>query len=164
MLAIAAANNPLPMLAEFKNPAANIIFAAIALIIGLGLSILLARLTKKLFMLAGKSKIIDARRLKTFAGVLSAIVRVIIVFLAVMQALAILGFQMVVTSLAATIGVGTIVITISMQSLFRDVMAGLFMLLENELSVGDYVAIGGLSGRVEKFNLRVTVIRADTGE
>ncbi|MCL2352773.1 MAG: mechanosensitive ion channel family protein [Firmicutes bacterium] len=154
----------LPDVADPANPLAKILYAAAALLIGAALSVLLARLTKRFFTLLGKGKKPDVRRLNTIASAASAVVRFLILFFAVIQALSFLGFQSVITSLFATVGLGTIVLTISMQSLLRDISVGLFMLIENEFSVGDYVTIGTLSGRVEKFNLRTTTLRADTGE
>jgi len=157
-------NAILSVLPSAENSYVDIFYAVICFIIGMILSVLLARLTKKLFIILGKNKSIDSRRFNTLATVMSAIVRFVILFLTLIQSLTILKLQSVVTSLTATIGIGTIIITISLQGLLRDVSAGLFMLFENEFSVGDYVTIGGLSGRVEKFNLRTTTIRADTGE
>ena len=154
----------LSALAAEKNPVIDILYAVISIIVGFTLSTVCARLIKKVFGLNGKRKAADRRRINTFASVLSNIVRVIILFLALIQALIFMRLQSVVTSLSATIGIGTIVVTISLQGLLRDVSAGLFMLLENELSVGDYVTIDGLSGRVEKFNLRSTTVKADMGE
>lgn len=145
------------------DPLMDVIFASIAVIVGIAVSILLAKLTKKFFIALGKTRLLDARRFNTLASVISNIVRFVILFLAIIQALTLLGLQSVVTSLSATIGVSAIVVTISLQSLLRDISVGLFMLMENEISVGDYISISGLSGRVEKFNLRTTTLRDDTG-
>ncbi len=45
------------------------------------------------------------------------------------------------------------------QSLIRDFISGLFIILEGQFAVGDYVSIGGVCGTVEELGLRVTVLR-----
>jgi small-conductance mechanosensitive channel len=45
------------------------------------------------------------------------------------------------------------------QSLVKDVVTGLFMLVENQFNVGDVVSIAGVTGIVEKSTLRITVLR-----
>jgi len=45
------------------------------------------------------------------------------------------------------------------QSLVKDIITGFFLLLENQLRVGDVVEIGGKTGTVEAINLRTTVLR-----
>ncbi len=49
------------------------------------------------------------------------------------------------------------------QSLVRDCLAGLFLLLEDQLGVGDAVDLGEVTGTVEHVSLRVTRIRAADG-
>lgn len=60
------------------------------------------------------------------------------------------------TVLAAAIGFGA-------QDLVKDVIAGFFMLLERQYTVGDTVTIGGVTGTVEDVQLRVTVMRDLSG-
>ena len=49
------------------------------------------------------------------------------------------------------------------QRLVRDVITGLFILGEGQFDVGDWVTIGGVSGRVEDIGLRVTRLRDEQG-
>jgi small conductance mechanosensitive channel len=58
----------------------------------------------------------------------------------------------VTTILGAAIGFGA-------QSLVKDVLAGIFIVFEDQYGVGDWVQIGAVSGEVEKVGLRVTEIR-----
>ena len=142
----------------------GVFYAILTLAIGIAVSFVLASVTKRIFVFLGKQKMNDSKRFNTYATVASAVVRFLILFFTAIQTLGFLGLQSTINSVFATVGVGTIVITISLQSLIRDISVGFFMLIENEFSVGDYVAIGPLSGRVEEFNLRTTTLRADTGE
>ncbi len=64
-----------------------------------------------------------------------------------------------VSIIAAIIGFGA-------QSFLRDIIAGFFILFENQYSVGDFVSVEPTkaSGMVEEFGLRTTTIRALSGE
>lgn len=58
----------------------------------------------------------------------------------------------VTTILGAAIGFGA-------QSLVKDLLAGIFIVFEDQYGVGDWVEIGDVSGEVEKVGLRVTEVR-----
>ena len=49
------------------------------------------------------------------------------------------------------------------QSLVRDLIGGFFLILENQIRVGDVVAINGIGGLVEEINLRTTILRDEEG-
>jgi small-conductance mechanosensitive channel len=49
------------------------------------------------------------------------------------------------------------------QTLVRDFIAGFFLLLENQVRVGDVVAINGVGGLVEEISLRTIVLRDEVG-
>jgi small-conductance mechanosensitive channel len=59
--------------------------------------------------------------------------------------------------LAAALGLGG-------QNLVRDIVAGLFIIFENQFAVGDVVSINGTLGTVEEVGLRVTRLRDDSGQ
>ena len=56
-------------------------------------------------------------------------------------------------------GVVGIAIGFGAQNLVRDVLAGIFIILENQYRIGDVVNIAGIGGLVEDINLRRTVLR-----
>ncbi len=64
-----------------------------------------------------------------------------------------------VSIIAAVVGFGA-------QSFLRDIIAGFFILFENQYSVGDFIAVEPTkaSGMVEEFGLRTTTIRSLSGE
>ena len=49
------------------------------------------------------------------------------------------------------------------QSLIKDVLNGMFLLIENQLRINDVAVINGTSGLVEEINLRTTVLRGEDG-
>ncbi len=105
-----------------------------------------------------------AARLATLFSVLTSVIRYILVAACIMELLNALGFGITVTSLVATAGVSGVIIGIGAQSIVNDFLYGLFIISENQLKVGDYVAINGVSGFVEHTRVRVTAIRDWNGE
>lgn len=64
-----------------------------------------------------------------------------------------------IAPLLAGAGVVGIVIGLGAQNLMRDSLAGLFVLIEHQYDVGDWVNIAGVGGKVEKVTLRMTQLR-----
>lgn len=94
---------------------------------------------------------------QTLKSVLESVLRVLIVVIGVLFALSNLGLN--VTALLAGAGVVGLGISLAAQNLIRDVLNGFFILLEDQYGVGDVITVGSLSGGVERFNLRITVLR-----
>jgi small conductance mechanosensitive channel len=61
--------------------------------------------------------------------------------------------------LIAGAGVATVVVGFGAQTVVRDFLAGLFMVLEDQFGVGDVIDVGEASGTVEWVSLRVTRLR-----
>lgn len=66
--------------------------------------------------------------------------------------------------LLAGVSIFGLAISFGSQELVRDVISGFFMILENQLRVGDIVSINGTSGFVEKIEIRTVVLRDFAGE
>lgn len=104
------------------------------------------------------------RKMETAETLTKSVVRYVLYFIAVAIALGQLGLGATMQSMLATAGIGGLAIGIGAQSLIKDVVTGFFMLFEDELSVGDYVTIGDITGTVEEISLRTTSIRGYRGE
>ncbi len=63
-----------------------------------------------------------------------------------------------------TAGIAGVAIGFGAQSLVKDMIAGFFVILEDQYGVGDTIRIAGLEGVVEEMTLRVTVLRSGSGE
>jgi len=96
-------------------------------------------------------------RAATLKNVLESVWRVLIVVVGALFALSNLGLN--ITALLAGAGVVGLGISLAAQNLIRDILNGFFILLEDQYGVGDVVTVGPVSGSVEKFNLRITVLR-----
>jgi small conductance mechanosensitive channel len=59
----------------------------------------------------------------------------------------------------ASAGVAGLAVGFGAQNLVRDIIAGFFIILENQIRVGDVAIINGTGGLVEKINFRTTVLR-----
>lgn len=65
--------------------------------------------------------------------------------------------------LIASAGVIGIAFGLGAQTIVRDVLAGLFMLIEDQYGVGDRIEVLEISGKVERVGLRITTVRDDAG-
>jgi small-conductance mechanosensitive channel len=103
----------------------------------------------------------DMSRVETLSGVFRHAASFIILGVAVLLTLDEIGFS--ITPLLATAGVAGIAIGLGAQSLVRDFIAGLFMLIEGQVSEGDYIETAGKAGMVEEVTLRHLRLRDEAG-
>jgi small-conductance mechanosensitive channel len=68
-----------------------------------------------------------------------------------------------VRPLLAGAGVVGVAVGFGAQSIVKDIVSGLFLLIENQVRVNDVAVINGKGGLVEEINLRTTVLRAEDG-
>lgn len=68
-----------------------------------------------------------------------------------------------IAKLLTAAGLVSVVLGFGAQTLIKDFIAGLFLILEEQYGLGDVVDVGPASGTVEQIGLRVTRIRADDG-
>lgn len=106
--------------------------------------------------------LIDYKRANTLITVLKKIIKYILIFIGIIISLDM--FNIKTTSILATAGIGGLAIGFGAQSLVKDVITGFFILLEDQYSVGDLVETEGFEGIVEDIGLRVTKLRAFSGE
>jgi len=103
-------------------------------------------------------------RASAVAGLLASVGTFIIVSVALLFALSSLGID--IAPLLASAGIAGIAIGFGAQTIVRDFLSGVFMILENQYGVGDVVTIGGIggvTGTVEDVGLRITRLRDAEG-
>jgi small-conductance mechanosensitive channel len=96
-------------------------------------------------------------RAAAVSGIVASTGTFIIVAVAVLFALSSVGLD--VAPLLASAGIAGIAIGFGAQTIIRDFLSGVFMILENQYGVGDVVTVNGVTGTVEDVGLRITTIR-----
>jgi small-conductance mechanosensitive channel len=97
------------------------------------------------------------QRIRTLVAVLRGSGRFVLIVWALFTILPELGVN--VTPILASVGIAGIAVGFGAQSLVKDVISGVFILIENQYSKGDVVTVAGISGLVEEVGLRRTVLR-----
>ncbi len=97
------------------------------------------------------------QRVKAIGQLFSSASALIIWTVAIMSVLSILGFN--VGPLLASAGVAGVALGFGAQTLIKDFLAGIFIILEDQYGVGDVVDLGPAIGTVEEVDLRVTRLR-----
>jgi small conductance mechanosensitive channel len=105
----------------------------------------------------GESKEGIKKRTDTIVGVLMGTGKVLIVLVIAFMILS--EFDVNITPILAGLGVAGIAVGFGAQYLIRDLIAGIFVILENQYRVGDMAKVADIAGLVEEVNLRRTVLR-----
>ena len=135
------------------------------------LILLVARIAAKVLHKAIQRLLIDRnpervrlqpRRMQTVGKLLKNTVSYCVYFIALMLVLG--EFNISLAPLLAGAGIVGLAIGFGAQSLVRDIISGLFIILEDPFGVGDEVKIGNYKGKVEMIGLRTTRLRSWTGE
>lgn len=101
------------------------------------------------------------KRTQTIGKVLHSAGIVVILVTAVLMILPEFGID--ITPVLASVGIVGLAAGLGAQTLVKDFISGLFILIENQYTVGEVVEIQGVTGTVEDITLRVTAVRDVTG-
>ena len=113
------------------------------------------RLRRRADALVGNGR--RSAQLRTVASILRASLYALLGAYVVIQTLGAIGVPLgPFIASAGVIGLG---ISFGAQSLFKDILNGMFILIEDQFSVGDAIRIAGLQGAVEDLTLRCTKLR-----
>ena len=99
----------------------------------------------------------SVKRAQTLTSVIRNLLNAVIIIIASMTVLGELGIE--IGPVLAAAGILGIAVGFAGQSLVKDVINGFFLLLWEQVRVGDVVEVAGKSGLVEKINLKMTVLR-----
>ena len=102
------------------------------------------------------------KRAKTLSGIISTSISVIINAAALMMIITECGIN--IGPLLAGAGIAGLAIGFGAQSLVKDVISGFFLIMEDQIRVGDVANIAGIGGLVEAINLRTTRLRDLVGK
>jgi small-conductance mechanosensitive channel len=99
----------------------------------------------------------QGQRARTIGSLLSSVSTFVIGVITLLTILGVLGIPL--APLLTSAGVGGIAVGFGAQSLVRDFMSGIFMILEDQYGVGDIIDTGEAIGTVEEVTLRITRVR-----
>jgi small conductance mechanosensitive channel len=109
-------------------------------------------------MLQGLTQSVERqKRAQTLSHIVRVAATTVVLTVATMLVLSELGVNL--APILATAGIGGLAIGFGAQNLVRDVISGFFILLEDQIRVGDVVKVGDKGGLVEGIGLRVLTLR-----
>jgi small conductance mechanosensitive channel len=117
----------------------------------------IARAVRSLVRPGNLSRIAEEKRENTLIQVVSGTMMVMIWVVSVLMILSELGVA--IGPLLAAAGIAGVAVGFGGQYLIRDIITGMFIILENQYRVGDVVCFGDTCGSVEHISLRMTMLR-----
>src|SRR5262249_19249223 len=102
-----------------------------------------------------------ARRAKAIGQILRSVCTLAIAIAVVVRLLDLCGWD--VKPLLAGAGIVGVALGFGAQTLVRDVIAGMFIIAEDQFGVGDVIEVNGRIGTVEALTVRVTTLRDFNG-
>jgi len=146
---------------EFLQAMARILLIVVAAYVGVRilrialnrLEVLLVKATASTDLVPGAT----AKRIKTLINVLWTIVVGLIWFVAALTTLTQIGVN--VGPILAGAGVVGLAVGFGAQNLVKDLVSGFFLILENQIRVGDVAVINGTGGLVETITFRTIILR-----
>lgn len=115
---------------------------------------------KRTFSLEGRSRIRDRERLRTLEAILRSTINYGLIIILILYTLS-LWFGALGITLA---GIGGIALGFGAQSFIKDLLAGIFILLEDKYKIGDFVTLNNKSGFVIDIGIRTTKLKDLNGE
>jgi moderate conductance mechanosensitive channel len=100
-------------------------------------------------------------RLRTLLPILRNVLLIVLLVMAVLMALSALGLE--IGPLIAGAGVVGVAVGFGAQTLVKDIISGMFYLLDDAFRVGEYIISGSYKGTVESFSLRSIKLRHHRG-
>lgn len=102
-----------------------------------------------------------AKRAQTIARILQKTLSVVILTIGGLMILRELDID--ITPILTGAGIAGLAVGFGAQTLVRDVLSGFFLIVENQVRVGDAAVVNGQGGLVEEVNLRTLVLRDEKG-
>ncbi len=121
------------------------------------IALLVRRFEHRMNLVTDLDALERAKRARTLGSVVQKGTTVLIIGVAILMVLRVLDFDIAPVLTGA--GIAGLAVGFGAQTLVRDIISGFFLILENQVRVGDIAAINGTGGAVESINLRTIVLR-----
>jgi len=146
----------------FKDSYQTLLNLFIIIFIGFfGWKTLSTIIKKKLDSLDDSKDEAQTQRVNTLFRILKNFVSIAILIVVIMLMLSELGIE--IGPLIAAAGVVGLAVGFGSQTLVKDIITGLFIILEGQITIGDIVEVAGHSGRVEAITIRTVRLRDVNG-
>lgn len=139
-----------------SEPITSILIALLLGLLGVGALQLLYRVVEKRLN-ASSLPAERLKRLKTLWQVGRSLTQALIVLIVLLMILTEAGVN--IAPLLASAGVVGLALSLGAQTIIKDFLGGIFILIENQFAVGDTLTLGAISGTVERITLRATYLR-----
>ena len=154
----------------------NLLFSSVGIFIKIGIVLLIMLAVKKLTnnfidnlfhnkLTAGAAKKdtmrFEEKRLRTLSKLFKSIANYAIYFIAIITCFDMVGFS--VTTILAGAGIVSLAVAFGAQSIVEDLISGIFIVLENQYSVGEYVQIDAVQGLVKEIGMKTTKVETCDG-
>ena len=103
----------------------------------------------------------NKKRHNTLMTVVIDIIKIVIVTFVILSILTVYGID--VAAALAGLGIASVLIGLAFQDLFKDVIVGFFIIIEDQFSVGDTIEVGGFKGEVLHVGMKSTKIKKFDG-
>jgi len=122
----------------------------------------LKKVLNKLLHYQTKKSKLDIRKFNTLNSLFTNIIKYLLLFIGVLVVLNSLG--MPIATIVAGLSVVGVVVGLAFQDMLKDFISGIFILIENQFSVGDTIEVSGFKGEVTSLGFKTTRIKKYTGE
>lgn len=143
------------MIDFFKSE--KFILPIVYIVIGL----VLLRVVRFIVNKISKNKYVDKKR-KTIISLIKNILKYLIYIFVILSILSVYGVD--TSGILASLGIAGLVIGLALQDIIADFVAGIFILFDDQYTLGDVVEINGFKGEVIGFGLMSTKIKNATGD
>lgn len=125
------------------------------------LGVIIYNIIKVIINKISKNKYVNKKK-ATIISLIKNIFKYLIYIFIVLSILNVYGVN--TTSIVASIGVAGLVIGLALQDIIADFLAGIFILFDNQYTIGDTIKVNDFRGEVISFGLMSTKLKAPTGE
>lgn len=125
------------------------------------IGLVLLRVVRFIVNKISKNKYVDKKR-KTIISLIKNILKYLIYIFVILSILSVYGVD--TSGILASLGIAGLVIGLALQDIIADFVAGIFILFDDQYTLGDVVEINGFKGEVIGFGLMSTKIKNATGD
>lgn len=125
------------------------------------IGVILLRVVRFVIGKISKNKYIDKKK-QTIISLIKNIMKYLIYIFVILSILSVYGVD--TSGILASLGIAGLVIGLALQDIIADFVAGIFILFDDQYTIGDVVSVDGFKGEVIGFGLMSTKIKNANGD